>query len=302
MADTRFIYFYADSGQVYSNHPKLGTFLLGYDFDDLNGTLKNSGVTSGINTLNDILLYEPRDLSITVYFKTRKARSEFIPIAESIDKVGYSDKLSEDVDGNPIVYKITASLTSYENIENPYIDGYEQHLKFSVTGLWESSQVKQQDASEYVDNGTKWYVTDTGKGEAFPNVDHTYIYNDLNHSELKYGVVLRKSHSIEREPGDLYEVTVPSGTTRIEFMHNGQALIVVDGGRTNLDAVILYTDFRYMSTDGHIYNLNNLGVVSGGTIANINTIMNSDIDIVFSNSSGTEMSYQYKIIKKHNFI
>lgn len=161
MNDTRFIYLKTTS-QVYTNDTSddfsKSQYMLMYDFDDLNGSLELSGLKGGLVTNGNIMLFKPHDISLKILFDDREARSNFAGDIYTITQIGYSDNTQYENSDGKRVYWADCVVSSYVNNENPYINGFEQELKITVTTPW-SGLVSGSSVGEKVTAlGTKTYA------------------------------------------------------------------------------------------------------------------------------------------------
>ena len=175
MSDTRTIYLLTQDN-IYCSDPQINqltdlslTYLDMSDFDNLNPTRGTvvSGLAGAVST------YEPYDATITLTFKNRQERAEWIQKnSEQVYQIAVANTINQKR-----VYNKKCAIISFEFLENPYINGIQTVLTLKLFGKWQSSLTEIEIDSGTYSGGTKSYT----KGDISP----TYYAYD---SELRYGV------------------------------------------------------------------------------------------------------------------
>ena len=158
MSDTRTIYLLTKDN-IYCSDPKIKqstdfpvTYLDMSDFDNLNPTRGTvvSGLAGAVST------YEPYDATITLTFKNRQERAEWIQKnSEQVYQIAVANTISQNR-----VYNKKCAITSFEFVENPYTNGIQTVLTIKLFGKWQSSLTEIEINSGTYSGGTKFYSVD----------------------------------------------------------------------------------------------------------------------------------------------
>lgn len=122
------------------------------DFDNLNPTRGTvvSGLAGAVST------YEPYDATITLTFKNRQERAEWIQKnSEQVYQIAVANTINQKR-----VYNKKCAITSFEFVENPYTNGIQTVLTLKLFGKWQSSLTEIEINSETYSGGTKSYSVD----------------------------------------------------------------------------------------------------------------------------------------------
>lgn len=122
------------------------------EFDKLNPTRGTvvSGLAGAVST------YEPYDATITLTFKNRQERAEWIQKnSEQVYQIAVANTINQNR-----VYNKKCAITSFEFVENPYTNGIQTVLTLKLFGKWQSSLKEIEINSGTYSGGTKSYYVD----------------------------------------------------------------------------------------------------------------------------------------------
>jgi len=248
MADTRTIYLLTPE-TVFCSDPNAnnGTAYLDMsEFDNLNPTRGTivAGMAGAVSS------YEPYDASIVLTFDSREARAAWIQ--ENGDRV-YQIAVANTLN-QARVYNKKCAITSFEFLENSYINGIQTKITLKLFGKWQSSLTKLQLNTGIYSGGTKEYSA--GGGSPF-----AYTYD----SNLAYGSTAYTSAiNLDGEHGFVIVAPAVAGLTlALTSDYNGR-LFQIESKYADL-ITGLSTDFvayPYTATD----NVTMFSMLQGGTV------------------------------------
>lgn len=169
MSDTRTIYLLTKDN-IYCSDPQIKqssdlpiTYLDMSEFDNLNPT--RGTVVSGL--AGAVATYEPYDATITLTFKNRQERAEWIQKnSERVYQIAVANTISQNR-----VYNKKCAITSFEFVENPYTNGIQTVLTLKLFGKWQSSLTEIEINSGTYSGGTKSYTRDIQVRETDDSTD-----------------------------------------------------------------------------------------------------------------------------------
>ena len=273
MSDTRTIYLLTQDN-IYCSDPKIKqssdlpvTYLDMSEFDNLNPTRGTvvSGLAGAVST------YEPYDTTITLTFKNRQERAEWIQKnGEQVYQIAVANTINQNR-----VYNKKCAITSFEFVENPYTNGIQTVLTLKLFGKWQSSLTEVEINSGTYSGGTKSYTRDIQIRDTDDGADGA----DGVAGEPEEDGRVPYTHTAYSWSAD--------GTDRFTTVYPGRNLIVQsglklgflnrdDGGVTTLTSYNFYLD-NYIPTNGAtVFTLSSPDYVFKGSANNTLGMYNGD--------------------------
>lgn len=299
MADTRFIYLQTNTGDTYTNNEDPSKYrykkLVAVDYENLNGEIEDTGFTTGLGNTSNVILFKPHTVKMSLIFGSRVERSAFIPTLPMINKLGYSDLFINDDEDKAFTWWADILVSGYENVENPYINGYEQTITLTIKSPWRK-------VANLINTGT----VEVAKGTKVYNKAYNYRSNGYS-----YGGFAIEVTTFSITPGKVYNLKVPEGTAIIRMydtdpITNLSRLIVelpLDSAKpseinTDWSAIDMYGFRKSMSA-----------FVQNASIDTIRRLTVADeygnaprVSYQFFDASGNTLQYQYSYTQTSNFI
>ena len=248
MADTRTIYLLTPE-TVFCSDPNAnnGTSYLDMsEFDNLNPTRGTivAGMAGAVSS------YDAYDASMILTFDSREARAEWIQTnGDRVYQIAVANTLNQ-----ARVYNKKCAITSFEFLENSYINGIQTKITIKLFGKWQSSLTKLQLNTGIYSGGTKEYSI--GGGSPF-----AYVYD----SNLAYGSTAYTSAiNLDGEQGFVMVAPAGAGLTLTLKSDYNSRLFQIESKYANL-ITGLSTDFvayPFTATD----NITIFSMLDGGTV------------------------------------
>lgn len=248
MGDTRTIYLLTPE-TVFCSDPNVNNGMVYLDmseFDNLNPTRGTivAGMAGAVSS------YEAYDASIVLTFDSREARAAWIQ--ENGDRV-YQIAVANTLNQSR-VYNKKCAITSFEFLENSYINGIQTKITLKLFGKWQSSLSKLELNTGVYSGGTKEYTT----GDYSP---FTYVYD----SNLAYGTTAYiTAINLDGEHGFVMVAPAGSGLTlTLKSDYNGK-LFQIESKHHNLITGLSseFVAYPFTATNG----ITRFSMLQGGTV------------------------------------
>ena len=209
MSDTRTIYLLTPE-TVFCSDPGASNFayLDMSEFDNLNPT-RGTVVAGKAGALST---YEPYDATITLTFQSREARAEWIQNnADRVYQIAVANTINQSR-----VYNKSCAITSFEFLENEFINGIQTKLTLKMFGKWQSSLTRLDINAGTYSGGSKSYTVQT----APTHYEWSYVYDDA----LAYGsTVYTSAIDLQGEHAFVMKSEAGSGLTlTLKSDYNGR--------------------------------------------------------------------------------
>lgn len=227
MADTRTIFLLTPETSFCSDPSLPGySYLDLSEFDNLNPTRGTivSGMAGAVST------YEPYDAALTITFKSREERANWIQTnGDRVYQIAVANTLNQQR-----VYNKRAAITSFEFLENPYINGVQTKITLRLFGKWQSSLTAIDVNTGTYTGGTKEYTQGTDS-------PLYYVYdNALAYGSTVYAssIDLQGEHGfiLNATPGLSLTITMRSGYNNRVFQLESKYSNLITGFSTDFVA------------------------------------------------------------------
>lgn len=299
MADTRFIYLQTNTGDTYTNNEDPTNYrykkLVAVDYENLNGEIEDTGFTTGLGNTSSVILFKPHTVKMSLIFDSRADRSAFVPVLPMINKIGYSDLFINEDEDEAFTWWADILVSGYENVENPYINGYEQQITVTIKSPWRK-------VANLVNTGS----VEVAKGNKVYNLAYGYRANGY-----AYGAFSIEVTNFSITPGKVYNLVVPDGTAVIRMFDTdpttGLARLVVELPLDSAKPSQINSDWSAVDIYGFRKSMS--AFVPNDSIDMIRRLTVADeygnaprVSYQFFDASGNMLQYQYSYTQTSNFI